>query len=234
MMPLGLWAERAHYDISGSVWTDRYDPYFRTYTDSLFEGEVHWQVFKLQAIAESGLRQKARHKSGATGLMQVMPATFREIKTWSAELHGKSLYSAQWNIAAGMTYNRYLYGRWGEGGFEGRDRLALMLASYNAGYSRTLKAVVKARKKDAKTPLNWEAIRPYVPSSTKHYVERILSSMPKNASGSMGGHQLVLREASFVSEVGQAVDDDAQRDSSTGIGSIVHWMEAFPVEEMLP
>ncbi len=229
---LGLCKEDT-FDVESSEWTSQYDALFQQYTEELFEGEVDWRLFKIQAIAESGLRRKVRHKSGATGLMQLMPATFREIKRKQPHFRGKDLHSAEWNIAAGLTYNRYLYGRWEQ--FEGEDRLAMMLASYNAGYSRTLKALNRAKSKspDKETP-GWEDIRAFVPKSTRRYVERILGSLPRQEVGEAARERagdspsLVLAGHKVLENGG---DHLTEPDAIGGMTTILDWMVALPVTD---
>ena len=91
-------------------WTDRYDAHFRKYAKHYFGPGMDWRWFKAQAIAESGLKPDARSKSGARGIMQIMPGTFREIQKKNAHL--KDVNSPRWNIAAGIYYDRQLYRKW--------------------------------------------------------------------------------------------------------------------------
>lgn len=230
-------AKGAVFDLESPAWTREYDPLFQQYSAEFFGPAVDWRVFKLQAIAESGLRHKARHKGGARGLMQVMPATFHEIKTRHVDLRGKSLYSPRWNIAAGISYNRYLYGRWGDR-FSGRDRLAMMLASYNAGYSRVLKAVTKAKgKRSSKhADLNWDQVKPYVPQETRKYVRRILGSLPATSVSSDGkppisDPALAKAVVASLSSISNTSSPHGEQTHVEGVSTIVDWMVALPRDD---
>jgi hypothetical protein len=75
--------------------------------------------------AESSGDASARSTKGAMGLMQLMPATWREL---SAEIGlGEDAFDRRANIIAGTAYLRRLYDRFGPRGF---------LAAYNAGPAR--------------------------------------------------------------------------------------------------
>lgn len=78
--------------------------------------------------AESNYRPAARSHMGARGLMQVMPATAREVGVRSAT----SLFDPQANIEAGVRYLKSLLER-----FDGN--LSKALAAYNAGPAAVLK-----------------------------------------------------------------------------------------------
>lgn len=146
-------------------WDKAYDTHFRKYSKRYFGPHTDWRWFKSQAIAESGLDPKATSTAGAKGLMQIMPATFKEIRNKNTHFH--ELQDPRWNIAAGIYYDRYLYGKWRTPP-PGEERLYFAFGSYNAGYGRIYKALQKAP--DAGT---WHEIKAYVPSQTYHYVKRI-------------------------------------------------------------
>lgn len=98
--------------------------------------------------AESNYQPRARSQVGARGLMQVMPATGRDVGVASAAL----LFDPQANLEAGVTYLKWLLGR-----FNGD--LASALAAYNAGPA----AVDRYR-----------GIPPY--RETQDYVRKVLAS----------------------------------------------------------
>jgi membrane-bound lytic murein transglycosylase F len=151
-------------------WTNKYDAHFRKHSKHYFGPNHDWRWFKAQAIAESGLKPKAKSKSGARGIMQIMPATYREIQKKNPHL--KDIDSPRWNIAAGIYYDRKLYKRWVSPP-DDNERLYFAFGSYNAGYSRIIKSL---RRADPPTT-SWEKVEYHVPGQTRHYVRRICRLM---------------------------------------------------------
>lgn len=84
-------------------------------------------VSSIRAVmqAESGGDVRALSPKGAMGLMQIMPATWAELRQRYGL--GADPYDPRDNIMAGTAYLRELHDRFGERGF---------LAAYNAGPSR--------------------------------------------------------------------------------------------------
>jgi len=155
--------------VDSDKWTRKYDHLFRKYTKHYFGPHFEWRWFKAQAIAESNLDPKARSWVGAKGLMQIMPATYREIK--GKNPHFFNINTPKWNIAAGIYYDRQLYRKW-QRGFNTQERLALMFGGYNAGHGRIRKAYKKALK-TYDTVRKWRQLEPLVPKETQGYVRKI-------------------------------------------------------------
>ncbi len=153
-------------------WTNKYDVHFSKYAKHYFGPNLDWRWFKAQAIAESGLKPDAKSKFGARGLMQILPSTYREIQIKNP--HMKDMDSPQWNIAAGIYYDRILYKRW-ESPPPGYERLFFAFGSYNAGYAR-----MRDTLQDLDPPAaTWEQAEHHVPGQTRHYVRRIRRLMDK-------------------------------------------------------
>lgn len=133
---------------------DRYDHLFKKYSKRYFGAGYDWRVFKAQAMAESNLVPEASSRVGARGLMQLMPSTFGEIQTRNPEL--TSIDDPEWNIAAGIFYDRNLWRLWAEHPTED-DRRNFMFGSYNAGRGTLLRAqsTARARKLDDRS---WRSI----------------------------------------------------------------------------
>ena len=169
---------------------ERYDELFKKYSKRYFGPGYDWRLFKAQALAESNLVPGARSHCGARGIMQLMPTTFGEIQSKNPEL--KSIDDPEWNIAAGICYDRTLWRAWVEHPTD-KDRESFMLGSYNAGRGTLLRAqsTARARQLDHRT---WKgitevaaAVRGWRYRETLGYVERIeafletLSSAPAAA-----------------------------------------------------
>jgi membrane-bound lytic murein transglycosylase F len=154
-------------------WTDEYDDYFRKYTKHYFGPHVDWHWFKAQGIAESGLSAKAKSSAGAKGIMQILPATYEEIKAKNP--HFTHIEEPRWNIAAGIFYDRMLYRKWKKG-LPTEQRLTFAMASYNAGYGNINKAFKKAQKRVGEVK-QWGQVEPFAPGETRHYVRRIKGLM---------------------------------------------------------
>jgi len=153
-----------------------YDDTFRKYSKRFFGVGYDWRIFKAQALAESNLSPQARSWVGAKGIMQLMPATFSEIQTKNPEF--MNIDDPEWNIAAGILYNRTLWKLLGDHEVE-KERHNFMFASYNAGRGRILKAkeLAELEKLDPKVWQNIEPVAPKVPrwrySETFGYVHKI-------------------------------------------------------------
>jgi soluble lytic murein transglycosylase-like protein len=96
---------------------------FVTEASKRFNVPEHW----IRAVmhVESSAKQRARSSKGATGLMQIMPKTWTELRARYGL--GADPYDVRDNILAGAAYIRELYDRYGAPGF---------LAAYNAGPGR--------------------------------------------------------------------------------------------------
>jgi len=156
-------------------WTNEYDGLFRKYTKHYFGPHVDWHWFKAQGIAESGLNPDAKSPAGALGIMQIMPATYAEIREKNPLIAESA--DPRWNIAAGIYYNRQLYRKWKrKRELHTQDRLSFTFGSYNAGYGNVLKAYKRARKRHGEVK-RWGEVAPYAPSETRAYVTRIHALM---------------------------------------------------------
>ena len=154
----------------------RYDAFFRKYSKRYFGVGFDWQYFKAQGMAESELSATARSSVGARGVMQLMPSTFQEIQTKRPEF--ESIDDAEWNIAAGIMHDRYLWKLWEPVGPDS-DRTKFMFGSYNAGEGTIARATAAAhaRQLDEMRWPNIELVVPQVPRwryrETLGYVKKI-------------------------------------------------------------
>jgi membrane-bound lytic murein transglycosylase MltF len=90
-----------------------------------------WLMMLAQGFQESRLDQRARSHAGAVGVMQVLPATGRQMGYRDVAVSAKS------NIEAGIKYMRYLIERhFDEPELGEVNRMDFALAAYNAGPTR--------------------------------------------------------------------------------------------------
>lgn len=154
----------------------RYDETFRRYSKRYFGAAFDWRWFKAQGMAESNLDSAATSRVGARGVMQLMPSTFRFIQSRRPEF--RSIDDPEWNIAAGIMHDRYLWKLW-EKEMTLEERHRFMFASYNAGEGTIGRAADAARVVAGGTPawLQVEQVAPRVPRwryrETLGYVRKI-------------------------------------------------------------
>jgi len=141
----------------------KFDPYFSKYSKRFFGPFFDWKLFKAQAVAESRLKPSAKSHVGAAGIMQIMPATFKEIK-YKLQIVKGSRLQPKWSIAAGIYYNKKLWDLWSSRRSFG-DRVDFMLGSYNAGKGNILKAQ-KIAKKNGLPENKWKSIQDVLPKVT--------------------------------------------------------------------
>ncbi len=139
---------------------NRYDATFRRYSKRYFGAGFDWSLFKAQAMAESQLNPAATSWVGARGLMQLMPSTFQEIQTKRPEF--TSIDDPEWNIAAGIMHDRYLWRLW-ERDVTEPQRTSFMFGSYNAGEGTIGRAVATARASQL-DPAQWPSIEQVAPT----------------------------------------------------------------------
>jgi len=112
----------------------------------------------IRAVAwvESGGAVEAISPKGAMGMMQIMPATWRELRADLAL--GSDPFDERDNLVAGAVYLRRMFDRFGEDGF---------LAAYNAGPAR-YQAFLDGRKS--------------LPPETIAYIARVRARVGRMAS----------------------------------------------------
>lgn len=111
---------------------------------------AHW--ISAVIAAESGGDDMAASPKGALGLMQIMPATWQDLR--SRYRLGANPFDRRDNILGGTAYLRELYDRYGASGF---------LAAYNAGPARYRASLTTGR------PLGQE---------TRAYLRKLAAKLP--------------------------------------------------------
>ena len=158
---------------------NRYDETFRRYSKRYFGVAWDWRWFKAQGMAESNLDSAARSRVGARGVMQLMPSTYGFIQSRRPEFG--SIDDPEWNIAAGIMHDRYLWKYWAKS-VPSDARNPFMFGSYNAGEGTIGRAADSARVVAGGPPtwLHIEQVAPKVPRwryrETLGYVKKIDSN----------------------------------------------------------
>ncbi|MNF55977.1 Membrane-bound lytic murein transglycosylase F precursor [compost metagenome] len=110
--------------------------YFQQYGNKY---DVDWLLMAAQGYQESQLNQAAKSKVGAIGVMQVMPATGKELGVGN-------IAEVEPNINAGIKYMRWMIDQYyGKEPMTNLDKALFAFASYNAGAGR----ISKLRKEAA-------------------------------------------------------------------------------------
>lgn len=138
----------------GQKHLNKYDDTFKKYSKRFFGPGFDWKIFKAQGIAESQLIPDATSQVGARGIMQLMPSTFKEVKSKNPDF--TVITDPEWNIGAGIYYDRSMYNSWKEIKNDA-EKLRFTFGSYNAGKGTIMKAQTKA-KIDSLDHTTWESI----------------------------------------------------------------------------
>ncbi|HUL13797.1 MAG TPA: transporter substrate-binding domain-containing protein [Methylococcaceae bacterium] len=115
--------------------------FFQKYGDQY---DVDWLLMAAQGYQESQLNQSLKSRVGAIGVMQVMPATGKELKVGD-------ITKAEANIHAGIKYMRWMIDQYyGNEPMTKLDKALFAFASYNAGAGR----ISQLRKEAARRGLD--------------------------------------------------------------------------------
>jgi len=115
--------------------------YFEKYGDKY---DVDWVLMAAQGYQESQLNQAALSKVGAIGVMQVMPATGKDLNVGD-------IAEVEANVHAGIKYMRWMIDNYyGKEPMTKLDKALFAFASYNAGAGR----ISQLRKEAAKRGLD--------------------------------------------------------------------------------
>ncbi|HNX67587.1 MAG TPA: transporter substrate-binding domain-containing protein, partial [Bacteroidales bacterium] len=122
-----------------------YDDLIRQYSDTI---GWDWKLLASLIYQESRFDPKVRSRSGAYGLMQVLPATGRHFGLDVTK-------SVDNNIRAGIKYIRYLDNIFAGKIPDNEERVKFILAAYNAGQGHVLDAMALAGK-NGFDPQKWD------------------------------------------------------------------------------
>jgi membrane-bound lytic murein transglycosylase MltF len=106
--------------------------------------DVDWLLMGAQGYQESQLNQNAKSRTGAIGIMQLKPATGKQMNVGD-------IRQADANIAAGTKYMRFMIDQYfAHEQMSSLDKTLFTFASYNAGVGR----IAEMRKEAARRGLN--------------------------------------------------------------------------------
>jgi len=101
-----------------------------------------WLLIAALAYQESGLDNNKKNKSGAVGIMQVLPSTGKDKNIGISKVH-----LLENNIHAGVKYLAFLRDRYfSDPGIQPRNRVRFALAAYNAGPAKIRRVRSKAKE----------------------------------------------------------------------------------------
>ncbi|MFM2029430.1 MAG: hypothetical protein RL517_621, partial [Pseudomonadota bacterium] len=105
------------------------------------EYRIDWLLMTAQGYQESGLDQNKRSKVGAIGVMQIMPATGKELKVGD-------IGRVENNINGGVKYIRYLIEQYyNKKEITDLNKVLFAFAAYNAGPTRVQQLRNEAEKR---------------------------------------------------------------------------------------
>ena len=135
------------------------------------EYKVDWVLMAAQGYQESGLDQKVRSKVGAVGVMQVMPATGKDLKVGD-------IHKLEPNIHAGVKYIRFMIDEYyANEPMDEINKALFAFASYNAGPNR-IRSLRKLAEQRGLDPNKWfnnveQVVAEKVGQETVQYVSNI-------------------------------------------------------------
>lgn len=131
--------------------------------------QYDFRIFFAQGKAESNLDPYAVSTAGAMGIMQIMPATGRDLG-----LSKEDLLIPEKNIDGGIRYMKKMVAFWESKILDPTERLYFALGSYNAGFGNIYKAYKTANLKRFEHQ-DWGAVSALcLPKVTgKHSIETI-------------------------------------------------------------
>ena len=101
----------------------QYDPLLKQYSSEL---SWDWRLLASQAYQESRFKPNAKSWAGATGLLQLMPAT-------AGEFGVHNLNDPEDNVRGAVRFLKWLTAYWNKKIKDNDERLKFILASYNTG-----------------------------------------------------------------------------------------------------
>ena len=159
-----------------------------------------WRLILAVIKQESRFAADAESHKGASGVMQIMPVTRREV---ARVLDLEDLSHPRNNIRGGIFYLKRLYALF-DGSSDG-DRIKLALAAYNAGIGRIYDAQDLSAYLNS-DPGKWESVKDALPLLSKRYytLHRAVWPQEKPRSGWFGNARETI---AYVDSIMDYYDD---------------------------
>ncbi|RSU61405.1 lytic transglycosylase domain-containing protein [Sphingobium yanoikuyae] len=158
-----------------------------------------WAVMRVESNGDS----RAVSTAGATGLMQIMPATWASLRARHGL--GSDPYDVRDNIMAGAAYLRAMHDRYGN--------TAAMLAAYNAGPGRTDEYLSRGRPLPTETLAYLEKLAAITGSAD----DSQLAAAPPSDPFAWRWAALFAARASDIAAAPEAVPDERPADMRAAV-----------------
>jgi membrane-bound lytic murein transglycosylase F len=130
--------------------TGKLCPYDRLLKQYSTELTWDWRLLASQAFQESRFKPDAKSWAGATGLLQLMPATAEEFGV-------RNTRDPEDNVRGAVKFLKWLTNYWGKRIVDDEERLKFILASYNCGAGHVEDAQRLAEKYGS-NPNKWDEV----------------------------------------------------------------------------
>jgi membrane-bound lytic murein transglycosylase MltF len=162
--------------------------------------QLDWLLMAAQGYQESGLDQSVKSQVGAVGVMQVMPATGKELKVGD-------ITKTDANIHAGVKYMRFMVDQYfKDEPMDDLNKLLFAFASYNAGPGR----VRQLRKEAEKRGLDPNIWFGNVEQIASERIGRETVTYVSNIYKYYIAYRLVAEQRSLLEEAKKAVQAEAK------------------------
>jgi len=123
-----------------------------------------------QGYQESRLDQQARSRSGAIGIMQLLPTTGKQLGVGD-------ITKPEPNIHGGTKYMRQLFDQYfNDADFDQQNRALFAFASYNAGPGRIATALRSVTRSGRGSDADYYRVSSRLPAETRDYVPKIIAA----------------------------------------------------------
>jgi membrane-bound lytic murein transglycosylase F len=153
--------EESEYLTSETGRLSEYDDLFREHAPAI---DWDWRLLASLAYQESKFDPRARSWAGAQGLLQIMPATARDMNV-------SDPWDPEQNVAGGVRYLDWVTARWRDVIADEDQRRPFVLASYNVGFGHVGDAR-RLAEKNGDDPDRWDQVAYWLLQKSKPEVFR--------------------------------------------------------------